>query len=81
MSAGNRLKSRSAVQNSVTPCARHMAAILASCTIGPPDMRPIRTLERLAEPSPSHAGVLQSELDGRVVGSQDFMQAPFNEGS
>jgi len=35
----NRLKSRSAVQSSRTPCARHNAAMRASCTRGPA-MRP-----------------------------------------
>ena len=34
-SDGKRLKSRSAVQNSATPCVWHTAAILPSCTIGP----------------------------------------------
>ena len=33
--SGKRLKSRSAVQSSVTPCAMHSAATRASCTIGP----------------------------------------------
>jgi serine/threonine protein kinase len=34
-SAGNRLKSRSSVQSSRTPEARHTAAMRASCTRGP----------------------------------------------
>ena len=41
LSSGNRLKSRSALQSSPTPCRRHSAAIRASCTRGP-SMRPSR---------------------------------------
>lgn len=49
-STGNRLKSRSALQNLVTPCARHLAAILASWTIGPTTMPADNSRFKISQP-------------------------------
>lgn len=45
LSEGNRLKSRSIVQSSSTPCRRQMAATRASWTLGP-EMRPLSRRSR-----------------------------------